>query len=192
MRSKAGTAPAFIESRKAKLNSGLFTSTTEEWGTPLHVFNALNSEFHFQVDVCATPGNAKCKVYFTKEVDGLKQDWSPYRCWMNPPYGKNIHAWMNKAHLESQKGALVVCLVPARTDTRWWHHSAMKAGEIRFVWGRISFGDGKQSAPFPSCIAVFYPELENPFKMSVPVISSVKFDKSSQQMRILPATSNVP
>ncbi|TAK62493.1 MAG: hypothetical protein EPO24_04875, partial [Bacteroidetes bacterium] len=130
----------YTEHTKPKLTSGLFTSRTEEWSTPLYVFNVLDKEFHFQLDVCATSENTKCDVYFNKPTDGLKQDWSPYRCWMNPPYGKEISKWIRKAFDESQRGALVVCLVPARTDTKWWHDWVMKAGEIRFISGRICFG----------------------------------------------------
>jgi len=170
---------------KSRLTSGLFTSRTEEWETPQYVFGILNKEFNFQLDVCATSENAKCKTYFDKHVDGLKQEWSPFRCWMNPPYGKNISLWMKKAYQESQQGALIVCLVPSRTDTRWWHNWAMKAGEIRLIAGRLSFGDSDQSAPFPSSIVIFYPELENPYKFNVPVISSVRFDKSKKNMKIL-------
>ncbi|MEO8168283.1 MAG: DNA N-6-adenine-methyltransferase, partial [bacterium] len=144
-----------------------------------------HSEFHFQVDVCATSENAKCKVFFDKTVDGLAREWSPFRCWMNPPYGSKISNWVKKAFQESQRGALVVSLLPARTDTQWWHTWVMKAAEIRFVAGRIAFSEGKQSAPFPSCIAIFYPELENPYRFSVPVIKSVRFDKATHQMKIL-------
>lgn len=174
---------------KSRISSGLFTSRTEEWQTPHYLFNALDSEFHFQVDVCATSENAKCQVFFDKNVDGLKREWSPFRCWMNPPYGKKIDQWMHKAYKESQRGALVVCLIPARTDTQWWHEWVMKSAEIRFVRGRISFGDGKQSAPFPSCISIFYPEFDNPYKMSVPIIKSVRFDKATQKMRVLNITT---
>ena len=170
---------------KSRINKGLFTSQSEEWETPQYVFRALDSEFHFEVDVCATSQNAKCKTFFDVTVDGLKQEWSPFRCWMNPPYGSKISNWVRKAYQESQSGALVVCLLPARTDTKWWHHSAMKAGEIRFIEGRISFGQGKQSAPFPSCVVIFYPELENPYKMSVPVIKSVRFEKKNQRGLLL-------
>ena len=180
----------FIDSSKSRLTSGLFTSRTEEWETPLYVFNVLNVEFDFQVDVCATSENAKCKIFFNKDIDGLKQEWSPFRCWMNPPYGKNISKWMNKAYSESQRGALVVCLIPARTDTKWWHEWVMKAAEVRFISGRISFGDKKQSAPFPSCVVIFYPELENPHKMSVPLIRSVRFIKSNQRMKLLQLENN--
>ena len=174
-----------VEGSKSKLTSGLFTSRTEEWETPSYVFLSLNKEFSFQVDVCATSENAKCSVYFDKSVDGLKREWSPFRCWMNPPYGRNISAWMKKAFEESQRGALVVCLIPSRTDTKWWHQWVMRSAEIRFVSGRISFGNSKQSAPFPSCIVIYYPELENPYKLSVPVIKSVGFDKSKKVMRVI-------
>ncbi len=143
-----------FEDTKPKLTGGMFTSRTEEWETPQYVFNALNDEFHFELDVCATFENRKCGVYFNKDDNGLTMEWAG-TCWMNPPYGKQIYAWMQKAYEESQRGATVVCLVHARTDTRWWHDWAMKASEIRFVRGRLRFGDGKQGAPFPSCIVIF-------------------------------------
>lgn len=174
-----------IESDKPILTSGLFTSRTEEWETPAYVFLSLNKEFDFQVDVCATSENTKCKIFFDKSVNGLKREWSPFKCWMNPPYGRNISSWMKKAYEESQRGALVVCLIPSRTDTKWWHKWVMKSAEIRFISGRISFGNSKQSAPFPSCIAIYYPELENPYKLSVPVIKSVCFDKTRNKMILL-------
>jgi site-specific DNA-methyltransferase (adenine-specific) len=180
---------AKTDGNKSRLTSGLFTSRTEEWETPAYVFLALNNEFNFQVDVCATSENTKCKVYFDKSVDGLKREWSPFRCWMNPPYGRDISKWMKKAFNESQRGALVVCLIPSRTDTKWWHDWVMKASEIRFVSGRISFGDSKNSAPFPSCIVIYYPELENPYKLSVPVIKSVSFDKSRNTMKFISSSS---
>lgn len=169
---------------RSKLTSGLFTSRTEEWETPQYVFSILNDEFNFQIDVCATSENAKCKLFFTKQSDGLKQEWSPYRCWMNPPYGKNISNWMKKAYLESRRGALVVCLIPSRTDTRWWHEWVMKAAEIRLIAGRLSFGSSAQSAPFPSCIVIYFPEFDNPYKLSVPVIKSVRFNKANKQMKL--------
>jgi len=103
---------------------------------------------------------------------------------MNPPYGKNIVHWMRKAYHESQIGALVVCLIPARTDTKWWHDYVMKSSEIRFISGRLNFGNEKQSAPFPSCIVIFYPELDNPNRLTVPIIKSVRFQKDVQQFKI--------
>ena len=163
--------------KNSKLNSGLFSSSSDEWETPQYVYDILNKEFKFQIDVCATHENTKCREYFTKEIDGLLQEWSPYRCWMNPPYGKNIKQWMKKAFYESKKGALIVSLIPSRTDTKWWHEYAMKSAEIRFIEGRLSFGNEKQSAPFPSCIVIFYPEFDNPYKLNVPVIRSVYYDK---------------
>ena len=132
-----------------------FSSKTDLWGTPLETFKALNDEFKFKTDVCALPENAKCKKYFTPEQDGLRQKWRG-KCWMNPPYGREIGHWMKKAYESSLEGALVVCLVPSRTDTKWWHEYAMK-GEIRFIKGRLKFGDAKNSAPFPSAVVVFRP-----------------------------------
>lgn len=125
-----------------------------DWGTPPEVFEPLDAEFHFTLDVCATAENAKCARYFTEEEDGLAQDWDGV-CWMNPPYGREILGWMKKAYEESRKGATVVCLVPSRTDTRWWHEYAMKADEIRYVKGRIKFIGAESGAPFPSAVVVF-------------------------------------
>ena len=133
------------------INKVLYSSESEVWETPKDIFDKLDTEFHFDIDVCALPSNAKCTTFFTPEQDGLKQKWKGV-CWMNPPYGRNIGEWMRKA-LESN--TTVVCLVPARTDTKWWHDYAMKASEIRFVKGRLKFGDSKNSAPFPSAIIVF-------------------------------------
>lgn len=138
------------------LNAGMLSSNTDEWETPQDFFDKLNAEFSFGLDVCATQENAKCPAFYTKEQDGLVKAWhkSAAVCWMNPPYGKQISAWMKKAYEESQKGATVVCLVPARTDTAWWHDYAMR-GSVRFVRGRLKFGGGKNSAPFPSAVVIF-------------------------------------
>lgn len=131
-------------------------SKTEEWETPQDFFDRLNEEFHFDLDVCATPENAKCKRFMTKADDALhpSQRWFGNVCWMNPLYGKQIKDWMRKAYEESQCGATVVCLVPSRTDAGWWHDYAMK-GEIRFVRGRLKFGGSPYNAPFPNAIIVF-------------------------------------
>lgn len=137
------------------VNQGMFSSATDEWPTPQEFFDALNSEFGFELDVCATPENAKCQKYFSKEDDGLSQTWSGI-CWMNPPYGRQIGAWVKKAYESAQNGATVVCLLPARTDTAWWHDYCMK-GEMRFIRGRLKFGGSKNSAPFPSAVIIFYP-----------------------------------
>ena len=136
------------------MNKALLSSNTCEWETPQLFFDALNAEYHFDVDVCATANNAKCERYYTKEQDGLSQQWKGI-CWMNPPYGREIGKWMRKAYESSLHGATVVCLVPARTDTAWWHDYAMK-GEIEFLRGRLKFGGSKANAPFPSAIVTFW------------------------------------
>ena len=135
------------------INQGLFTSNTDMWSTPLDFFNKLNEEFNFETDVCAIESNAKCKKFFTPEIDGLKQEWTGV-CWMNPPYGRGIGEWIKKAYESSLNGATVVCLIPSRTDTKWWHDYCMK-GEVRLVKGRLKFGDSKNSAPFPSAVVIF-------------------------------------
>jgi len=167
------------------MNPTLFSSKTVLWETPQALFDTLDAEFHFQIDVCAIPENAKCVIYFTPEIDGLKQEWCPrIPHWMNPPYGNaeqvckkhckkkkcqkqgyhnqvyraGICDFMHKAYESAKAGATVVCLVPARTDTRWWWKYAIH-GEIRFLPGRLKFGDGKGTAPFPSAIIVFHPFL---------------------------------
>jgi site-specific DNA-methyltransferase (adenine-specific) len=134
----------------------MFSSATDQWATPQSFFNEWDAIFRFELDVCADAQNAKCWRYFSEQDNGLYQDWAPNRCWMNPPYGREIRRWMQKAYEESLKGATVVCLVPARTDTAWWHDYAMK-GEITFIRGRLKFGDAKSGAPFPSAVVVFYP-----------------------------------
>jgi site-specific DNA-methyltransferase (adenine-specific) len=137
------------------LNAGLFTSNTDLWSTPQKFFDELNKEFTFKLDVCANDTNHKVSRYFTKETNGLEQDWHPHTCWMNPPYGREIKHWVKKAYEESLLGAVVVCLLPSRTDTTWWHDYVMKSKDIRFIRGRLKFGDSVNSAPFPSAVVVF-------------------------------------
>lgn len=135
-------------------NKGMFSSNTDVWATPVSFFNRMNKEFNFKIDVCALPDNAKCERYFTPEVDGLTQEWND-TCWMNPPYGREIGKWVQKAYEDSEKyGVTIVCLLPSRTDTKWWHDYCMK-GEIRLIKGRLKFGDGKNPAPFPSALVIF-------------------------------------
>ena len=133
-----------------------FSSKTDLWYTPDDFYEKYNGVYNFETDVCATHENAKCENYYTQEIDGLSQDWQGV-CWMNPPYGRTIGKWMKKAYESSLNGATVVCLVPARTDTNWWHDFAMK-GEIEFIRGRLKFGGSKNSAPFPSAVVVFKPK----------------------------------
>lgn len=133
--------------------AGMMSSATPEWATPQDFFDEYDQYYNFELDVCATAANAKCARYFTEADDGLKQEWRG-KCWMNPPYGTGITRWMKKAYESAQAGATVVCLVPARTDTRWWHDYAVK-GKIEFIRGRLKFGGQKNSAPFPSAVVVF-------------------------------------
>ncbi len=144
------------------LNESLFSSRRQCWETPDDLFARLDGEFHFTLDVCALPDNAKVSRFFTPEDDGLKQDWTGHVCWMNPPYGRDIVKWVRKAWHESKKGAVVVGLLPSRTDTRWWHDYVMRCDEIRFVKGRLRFKGAATSAPFPSCIAIWKGGNESP------------------------------
>lgn len=143
----------------SKINAGMMSSNTDDWATPQDFFDCAAEEFDgFDIDVCANAQNAKCEKYFDMQQNGLAQTWTG-KCWMNPPYGKEIGAWMKKARDSALAGATVVCLVPARTDTKWWHEYAM-AGEIRFIRGRLKFGNQKNSAPFPSALVIFRPRLQ--------------------------------
>jgi len=139
----------------SKLNRGVFTSVSDEWETPREFFDAVNAAFHFDLDVCATNANAKCKRYFTREEDGLLRMWKGV-CWMNPPYGREISLWVRKAYESSlNSSTVVVCLLPARTDTAWWHDYVLGYAKIiNFIRGRLKFS-GKGPAPFPSALVVF-------------------------------------
>ena len=134
--------------------SGKFTSNRNDWETPDELFDPLNDEFGFTMDVCATEENKKCWMCYTEKEDGLSQDWAQwYACWMNPPFNKNKE-WVKKAYEESLKGATVVCLVPARTNTNWWHDYCMK-GEVRFIKGRPVFKGATGGLPQPLAIVIF-------------------------------------
>ena len=139
------------------VNEALFSSERQDWETPEQLFNELDREFKFDIDVCASASNKKCSNYFDISVDGLKQDWQGV-CWMNPPYGRGVDKWVEKAYNESQKGATVVCLLPARTDTRWFHSFVYNKAEIRFLKGRLKFVGAESSAPFPSMVVIFRKE----------------------------------
>ena len=129
----------------------MFSSKTDLWETPQDFFDKLNEEFHFQTDVCALPENAKCKHFYTPERDGLAQEWSG-SCWCNPPYGRQIGKWVRKA---SESKATTVMLIPARTDTAWFHDYIYGKAEVRFVRGRLRFSGAKENAPFPCMVVVF-------------------------------------
>lgn len=132
----------------------MFSSQTDLWETPLSFFNLLDNEFHFDCDVCALPENAKCKKFYSPEENGLLKNWGG-TCWCNPPYGRKIGEWVKKA---SESNATVVMLLPARTDTKWFHEYILNKAEIRFIKGRLKFGNSKNSAPFPSMVVIFRKE----------------------------------
>lgn len=132
----------------------MFSSKTDMWSTPQDFFDKLNDEFHFTLDAAAIPENAKCKKFFTPEDNGLDQEWNGV-VWCNPPYGKQIGKWVKKGFESARGGATVVMLVPARTDTAWFHDYILGKAEIRFVSGRLKFGESKNSAPFPSMVVVY-------------------------------------
>lgn len=138
----------------------MFSSKTDLWETPQDFFDELDAEFHFTLDACALPENAKCARYCTPEQDGLSQPWTGV-VWCNPPYGRNIGKWVQKAREENRRNNnYIVMLLPARTDTRWFHDYILGKAEIRFVRGRLKFGGSKNSAPFPSMVVVFRPKME--------------------------------
>lgn len=136
------------------VNKSLFTSNTEEWATPQAFFEELNNEFNFTLDPCATAENAKCKKFYTKEENGLLQSWKGETVFCNPPYGKEIAKWIEKADTEAKRGATVVLLIPARTDTRYFHDYIYNKYETRFIRGRLHFNDSKNAAPFPSMVVI--------------------------------------
>jgi phage N-6-adenine-methyltransferase len=134
-----------------------FRSQSDQWATPRALVAALSEELGpFELDVCASAENACAPRYFTVEQDGLAQMWSGV-VWMNPPYGRGMGRWVEKAAASVREGACVrvVCVVPARTDTRWWQVIRREASLVRFLPGRVKFGDGRGSAPFPSAVVVF-------------------------------------
>jgi phage N-6-adenine-methyltransferase len=138
-----------------------FSSATDQWATPQEFFDNVAEQWGpFDLDVCADETNAKCSSYIDKETDGLVREWWG-ACWMNPPYGREIGKWVKKAAETGRAGGYVVALLPARTDTRWWHafvHPVMAGltpGAVFFVKGRLKFGNAKAGAPFPSVLVVF-------------------------------------
>ena len=137
-------------------NELMFSSKTDLWSTPNDFFDKLNDEFHFTLDPCSTHENAKCYKHFTEEENGLLQDWGNEVVFCNPPYGRQIKDWIKKSYEESQKdNTTVVMLIPARTDTIYFHEYIYHKAEIRFIKGRLKFGNAKNSAPFPSMVAIF-------------------------------------
>ncbi len=145
-----------------------YSSKRHDWETPPELFTELERRHGpFNLDVCATADVAKCERFFSPADDGLAKPWAPCRCWMNPPYGRTIAAWMKKARAEAAKGATVVCLVPARTDTAWWHDYVVGA-EIEFIRGRIRFVGAKEPAPFPSAVVILKPSANESPEPAIP------------------------
>lgn len=134
----------------------MFSSKTDQWETPKDFFDDLDALFHFTLDACALPENAKCEKYFTPEMDGLKQEWGGV-VWCNPPYGREIGRWVEKGYLSAKNGCTVVMLLPARTDTKWFHEYCYmnRFATVRFVKGRLKFGGSRNGAPFPSMVVIF-------------------------------------
>lgn len=149
----------------------MFSKATDEWETPQDFFDRLNAEFEFQLDAAATKENSKTEEYcrFVDErANSLTADWASFQSvFLNPPYSQ-CREFIAKAAREAQKGCTVVCLVPSRTDTKWWHEhvwddeaSSPRVGvEVRFIKGRLKFGGSKNSAPFPSVVVIFRPTQE--------------------------------
>lgn len=133
---------------------------SDEWETPPDLFRELDQEFGFKVDLAALPHNTKCPQFYSPADDSLKQNWEGV-CWLNPPYGVQLLHWMRKAHESAQRGATVVCLVPARTDSRWWHDYALPHGEIRYIKRRLKFNGAATSAPFASVVVIFRSKVFN-------------------------------
>lgn len=144
------------------MNEALLSSKNMEWCTPQDFFDRLNAEFHFTLDAAATCRNAKCPEYYTKETDGLNKPWNLAgggTVFCNPPYGREIGKWVRKAYEESRSGTTVVLLIPARTDTAYFHDYIYGRAEIRFIRGRLKFTDEAGNvyapAPFPSMVVIY-------------------------------------
>lgn len=163
LRGSAGFPDSMVWNVKSDNRMGVhFSNATDDWATPQGVFDALDAEFGFTLDVCASDANTKCPRYFTVSEDGLSQPWEGV-CFCNPPVGRVIADWIQKAAETARRGAAtVVLLVPARTDTAWWHTYVGQASEVRFIKGRLKFGGAENNAPFPSAIIVFRAAVQLP------------------------------
>jgi site-specific DNA-methyltransferase (adenine-specific) len=138
------------------ITKGMLTSNRDSWETPQKLFDELNKEFNFTIDAAADAENHKCERYYTREESGLEKSWKGERVFLNPPYGRELPKWVKKAADEAKdKSTIIVMLIPARTDTQWFHDYIYKKAEIRFIKGRLKFGDAKNSAPFPSMVVIF-------------------------------------
>lgn len=161
------------------VDKALFTSTHGEWETPKKLFKLLDDEFRFELDPCCTGENALCSFFYTKDEDGLSLPWHGLRVFVNPPYGRGIGLWTSKCVAEAEKGATVVALLPARTDTTYWHKDIMRAEALRFIEGRLKFtlhGITMESAPFPS-VVVIWQQSHSPWG---PVVSTLHIPSSTK------------
>ena len=159
----------------------MFSSKTDLWATPQNFFDKLNNEFYFTLDPCSNDENHKCDLYFTKDDNGLSLPWDSYRVFCNPPYGSEISLWVKKCYEEVfiyKRCQIAVMLIPSRTDTRWFHDFIYGKAEIRFVRGRLKFGDAKNSAPFPSMVVIF--RLNSEGKPAV-IFDALEFDVEQQE-----------
>ena len=164
---------AITATEAAKLAANVhFQSDKDDWETPDLLFQHLNDEFNFDLDAAATRDNSKCDVLITPEMNALTSDWGQGKTiWLNPPYGTALLRWLQKASAAGWYNT-VVCLLPSRTDTQWWHDYVMQAAEIRFIRGRVTFKGAPSAAPFPSCIVIFQPG------RAIPVFKSVNVPRS--------------
>ena len=138
------------------INKGMMTSNSNEWATPKLFYEELNKEFNFTLDPCSTDENHKCEKYYTIKENGLIQDWGENIVFCNPPYGTAIKQWVKKCYEENKKNNItIVMLIPARTDTTYFHEYIYNKAEIRFIKGRLKFNDGKNPAPFPSMLVIY-------------------------------------
>jgi len=164
---------------------GMMASTVHTWETPPELFAELDAEFHFTLDPCCVAATAKCARFFTPADDGLSQSWAGERVFMNPPYGRELATWMKKAQREARNGALVVCLVPARTGTAWWHDLVLGNAEVRYLRGRVAFLlDGKRGDPtFDSAVVIYRPPVA-----ILDVIAQLDIERFMIEYNRLPAT----
>jgi len=154
--------PSVVGAGKAR-NNGRYNGNGREWETPPEIFGPLHEEFGFTLDPCATESSAKCPRFYTEAQDGLAQNWAGERVFMNPPYGKEIYPWTRKARYEATAGALVVGLLPASTDLRWWHEDVVGYAEVRYIRGRVRFltgGPYRASGFFPSVVVIWRPGID--------------------------------
>lgn len=140
------------------MSSVHFSSKTVDWSTPQALFEKLNSGYHFTIDVAASAENAKVPRYYDEKTNGLLQNWDGEMVWCNPPYGRTISDWVKKA---SESNANTVMLLPARTDTRWFHEYIYNKASVQFLKGRLKFGNSKHNAPFPSMLVIFLNNLQD-------------------------------